>query len=286
MHLSSDKTREMLFGDANCQDKPNEVFDCLYKSTTNCLCAGINVVYDATNLCARRRQALINRIRRCLRATTIHFKAVVIACPIEICIERDKRRSRHVGEEVIMKQLRNFQVPTAHEGWDSIDVIYTCDDYVREEYAVDYVVELETMHHDNPHHNDTVWHHSIAVADTMETLLDRCVEDYFVTEPIEFVRSIGLLHDIGKIMTKTFDDDNIAHYFGHDNASAYLSLFFNPGHFSSSHLILRAAVIGWHMRHFSYKVEEKYRAWLGTLTPSELSLLSLLVDADKKNSIP
>jgi predicted kinase len=284
-YMSSDNVRKLLYGDENCQDNPAMVFEYLNKATIECLLAGVNVVYDATNLSAKRRKALIARIRSACYDTVIHFAAIVVATPVGCCIERDKNRDRRVGERVILKQLCSFQVPTAHEGWNYIELLHNCDDYVRDNHAVDYIFSATEMTHDNPHHLDTVWQHSVCVADTMQKKVEDCEDGYLVTEPIDLVRSIGLLHDIGKVFTKTYDENGVAHYNGHDNASAYLSLFY-PAHFSNSHILLRAAVIGWHMRHFSFQTKQGFENWKLTLTPSECSLLGLLIDADTENSIP
>ena len=284
-HLSSDNVRKLLYGDENCQDNPSAVFEHLNKATIDCLSAGISVAYDATNLNSKRRKALISRLRSACRDIVIDFTAVIIATPIGICVKQDKHRNRQVGEQVILKQLCSFQVPTAHEGWNHIELQYNCTEDVMNKHCSNYVWSAMEMNHDNPHHPDTIIAHLTAVADTMQKKVEECEDGYLITEPSNLVRSIGLLHDIGKIFTKTFDEDGIAHYYGHDCASSYLSLLY-PAKFAVSHILLRAAVIGWHMRHFSFQTKEGFENWLLTLTPSEYSLLRLVIDADKENSLP
>lgn len=282
-YLSSDQIREELYGDENCQDNPTAVFELMNQRTVDSLAAGVSVVYDATNLNAKRRKAFIRRIKQCVKHPVI-FTAVVVACPLDTCIFQDKTRKRTVGTAVIMRQLTAFQIPTKHEGWDNIVVEYTCDKIAMDAHASNYVEEAYEMQHDNPHHNDTVFQHSLAVADDMQQGFER-EEAYPIPETVQFIRSIGLLHDIGKVCTKTYDEDGDAHFYGHDAASAYLSLFF-PAKFTEEQVLMRAAIIGWHMRHFSFNSMAGYDEWLYTLLPSERNLLELLVWADEKNSLP
>ena len=199
-YLSSDLIREELYGDENCQDNPAAVFELMNQRTVDSLAAGVSVVYDATNLNAKRRKAFIRRIKQCIKHPVI-FTAVVITCPLDTCIFQDKTRKRTVGTAVIMKQLTAFQIPTKHEGWDNIIIEYTCDKDTMYAHAGNYVEEAYEMQHDNPHHNDTVFQHSVAVADTMQQRYER-EEETPDWETVQFIRSIGLLHDIGKVCTK------------------------------------------------------------------------------------
>ena len=282
-YLSSDRIREELYGDENCQDNPAAVFELMNQRTVDSLAAGVSVVYDATNLSAKRRKAFIRRIKQCVKHSVI-FTAVVVACPLDTCIFQDKTRKRTVGTAVIMKQLAAFQIPTKHEGWDNIILEYTHDRATIEAHAGNYVMEAYEMQHENPHHNDTVFQHSVAVADIMQRDYER-EEPLPFPEIVQFIRSIGLLHDIGKVCTKTYDENGIAHFYGHNSASAYLSLFF-PAKFTTEQVLMRAAIIGWHMRHFSFQTEEGFNYWLLTLDAIESLLLKLLMSADQENSLP
>ena len=46
------------------------------------------------------------------------------------------------------------------------------------------------------------------------------------------VRDAASWHDIGKLLTQTFDNDKIAHYYSHENVSAYYYLLINAEDFS------------------------------------------------------
>jgi hypothetical protein len=92
--------------------------------------------------------------------------------------------------------------------------------------------------------------------------------------PIYFA---GLLHDEGKIFTKTFVDSKgnpseSAHYYQHHCCSAYDSLFFD---YPENHLYV-ATLICWHMQLYFIKEEKtlkKYKRLWGEELYNDLSLL-------------
>ena len=102
--LSSDNYREKLFGDANCQKNPNLVFDQMHDDTISLLNRGFDVIYDATNITRKNRQAILDKLPNHVRKN-----CVIVWAPIDVCIERDKARDRTVGKEVIDKMLRRFE---------------------------------------------------------------------------------------------------------------------------------------------------------------------------------
>ena len=76
----------------------------------------------------------------------------------------------------------------------------------------------------------------------------------------------SLLHDIGKAQTKAFVDShgqpsNTAHYYGHEFASAYESLFVRfPKAVEEKHRLRVSALIVWHMMPHHFIGNEKTRA--------------------------
>ena len=61
--LSSDAIRAELWGDENDQQHPETVFRIMNKRLMAALGEDLNVIYDATNLSAKRRRALVSQIR-------------------------------------------------------------------------------------------------------------------------------------------------------------------------------------------------------------------------------
>jgi CRISPR/Cas system-associated endonuclease Cas3-HD len=80
----------------------------------------------------------------------------------------------------------------------------------------------------------------------------------------------ALLHDIGKEFTKSFinskgEKTDIAHYYNHNNVSAYLSLIYNNV-FPSLDILEISNYIQWHMQPFfltTQKSQEKFIKLVG-----------------------
>ena len=220
--FSSDVIRGEIYGDENCQRDPVRVFNILHQRVHKALKEGRNVIYDATNLSCKRRMnflkfiANINCQKRCV---------VVVTTPEDI-EKRMEKRERKVPMEVVHKQLCQFQCPNYYEGWDLIDVHYnsipkSCHNSYRKLWC-----ECN-IPHDNPHHSLSIMEHMNKAADVAEDLAWKGDDFSLVHE-----RWVARIHDIGKPRCKVFADRNgnpteFAHYYGHQNYSAYYSLIFD-----------------------------------------------------------
>ena len=210
IHLSSDLIRKELYGDENIQGNPSEIFPLMQKRTINALNDGYNVLYDATNMTRKDRQGII---AVCPKFAKIECH--IIWAPIEVCIERDAKRNRTVGKEVINKMLKRFQAPFFDEGIDEIRINRT--DYSLADTYADICFDDIKIPHDNPHHTLNIYEH--------------CWEAYeYICEVTdnECLKYAALVHDIGKSYTKSFVDSkgnpcDIAHYFGHQSVGAWMS---------------------------------------------------------------
>ena len=99
-----------------------------------------------------------------------------------------------------------------------------------------------------------------------------------------------MLHDIGKVLTKSFLDtkgnkSETAHYYNHENASAYNCVFFlkKLGLFSLDDIINISLMIQYHMKPYyawseSKKCKERDRDLLGEYIFNSISLIH---EADK-----
>ena len=117
--LSSDKIRLELLGSEENQSNNSLVFETLFERARNFLKKGKNVVLDATNVDLKERQNSLNRFND----LQIERIAIVIDTPFEICVERDKKRGRTVGEAVIRKFANRFVMPTKEEGFNEIIIV-------------------------------------------------------------------------------------------------------------------------------------------------------------------
>lgn len=217
---SSDAIREELYGTAEVQSHNDEIFNAMYRRTVNGIVADLDVVYDATNVSSKRRAALLKHFKsnRAIPKDT-RYEVVVIATPYTECLKRNLARERHVPAKVILSMMKRFEMPAEWEGWDEIRV-YGNDSLESITKAIEFMTMAEEVPHDNPHHTLTIGHHmqkAYALYTTQEKNFD-----YAVSQAI-------LWHDISKPYCKTFvnmrgEKTDIAHYYGHANASAYLYL--------------------------------------------------------------
>ena len=135
---SSDAIRAE-FGDVNDQSKNTDVFQILHSRIKEDLMAGKNVIYDATNLVKKRRVAFLDEVGNipCKKV------CVLFATPYDMCLARNLSRDRHVPEDVIERMYQNFQIPTIHEGWDDIQIIWAnCQNSSQEETINKAIKEL------------------------------------------------------------------------------------------------------------------------------------------------
>lgn len=120
--VSSDNIREMLYGNANCQDNPKRVFEIAHKIIIEQLQKDYDVIFDATNIYANNRKDLILKV--CFEVTKpVRFIAVYFDTPISECIKRQGLRERKVPIKVIEKMGRQIDKPNFQEGFDIIRTI-------------------------------------------------------------------------------------------------------------------------------------------------------------------
>lgn len=115
--VSSDDIRKELFGSEEVQDNSSLVFETMSKRTCEGLKKGCNVYYDATNISARRRKALLNRLPKCRKI------AYFMSTDYTETLKRNSARDRKVPEYVISRMYKNLQIPTLNEGFDEIITI-------------------------------------------------------------------------------------------------------------------------------------------------------------------
>ena len=94
VYLSSDQTRIDMYGFED-QTHNGEVFERMKQETILALQNGFDVIYDATNLVRKRREALIKDIKN--RISNVEINAYICCTPINIVLERNmKRKERHL----------------------------------------------------------------------------------------------------------------------------------------------------------------------------------------------
>lgn len=237
---SSDAIRAELWGDENDQQNPQKVFQILHKRVKKALKKKLNVIYDATNLSRKRRISFLQELNKIYCDKT----CIIVATPFNECIENNSKRKRKVPVDVIKRQRESFQCPYFYEGWDSIGIMNSNENYKVEELEF-YIEELKLIPHDNPHHEYTIGNHIKEAQRYCENKQQSFIKDFSnylvesshqeITKILNFEKEIddwywaamvAKYHDIGKGLTKQFknvkgEKVDVAHYYNHQNVSAY-----------------------------------------------------------------
>ena len=276
--LSSDAIRWELFGDETDQDHNQKVFQELHKRAKEWLCAGRDVIYDATNISSKRRRAFLNELKKvgCIK------NCVIIATPYEQCLENNRNRARQVPEWVIEKMYRKWQTPHWFEGWDNVTIEYWDNKhFVRPVEVADSLLDFNQQ---NPHHTLTLGGHLFKTFRLCN--IDNCDN----TEAYRIINA-ALMHDCGKPFTQTFknakgEPSEIAHYYNHEHVSAYESLFLLPVYEEDIiETINISALVTWHMQPYFWekdnneKLHNKYKRIWGE---KFYNMVMTLHEADKK----
>ncbi len=118
--LSSDLLRAILFDDITEQRYQDLVFGTLRALLRARMVARMPWNYvDATNLSPRERHGWIKMAREF--GYEVH--AVYFDVPLEVCMERNRRRSRLVPEDVMQRMAQKLKAPTFEEGFAKITVV-------------------------------------------------------------------------------------------------------------------------------------------------------------------
>jgi predicted kinase len=118
--LSSDLLRELLFDDAQEQRFQDLVFSNLRSMLKARLIARRPLNYvDATNLTPHDRHSWI----KLAKDYGYDVQGVFFDVPLEICLERNHKRTRMVEDEVMRRMAAKLKAPAFEEGFSKITVV-------------------------------------------------------------------------------------------------------------------------------------------------------------------
>jgi predicted kinase len=118
--LSSDLLRALLFDDAQEQRFQDLVFSNLRSMLKARLIARRPMNYvDATNLTPHERQGWI----KLARDYGYEVQAVFFDVPLDVCLERNRRRQRSVDEPAMQRMAAKLRPPSFDEGFSKITVV-------------------------------------------------------------------------------------------------------------------------------------------------------------------
>ncbi len=115
--LSSDEIRRLIADNPEDQTIHAQVFATIRYLIRQRMAAGRRVTYvDATHLTRWERRPYVQLARR----YQCELEALFFDVPVEVCIQRNRRRSRVVPEQAIRKMAQRLQPPTLEEGFTRI----------------------------------------------------------------------------------------------------------------------------------------------------------------------
>src|SRR5437763_5698358 len=118
--LSSDMLRTILFDDITEQRYQGLVFSTLRSLLRARLIAKMPWNYvDATNLSPHERRQWI----KMARSFGYEVQALFFDVPLEVCLERNRRRERSVQEDALKKMAEKLRPPSFKEGFSKIVVV-------------------------------------------------------------------------------------------------------------------------------------------------------------------
>jgi len=118
--LSSDLLRSILFDDITEQRYQGLVFSTLRSLLRARLIARMPWNYvDASNLSSHERRQWI----KMAKGFGYEVHAVFFDVPLEVCLERNRKRERQVKEDVVQRMAAKLKPPTFEEGFAKITVV-------------------------------------------------------------------------------------------------------------------------------------------------------------------
>ncbi|MBD2447902.1 AAA family ATPase [Nostoc sp. FACHB-152] len=117
--ISTDAIRGQLFGDEIIQGPWFLIWQELERQLQQAVTANTSAIFDATNARRCDRRELIT-LGRDLGFTQI--TGIWLTTPVWLCLARNKRRTRRVPEEVILRMHRHLRdaPPSLNEGFDGL----------------------------------------------------------------------------------------------------------------------------------------------------------------------
>lgn len=274
---SSDELRKELYGDEKIQRNNNTLFSELHRRIKDDLRAGINVIYDATNISKKFRRQFLDEIKNIV----CYPIGLCVMTPYETCLKNNLQRVRNVPDNVIRKMLMNWQPPHYSEGFRKVKYIFSDDfEKYQAQYTINYFFNVANeFSQENSHHSLSLGEHCTKTA---EYIQEHCPDNL----PLLIA---AMLHDNGKLYTKTRINakgviDGNCHYYQHHSYGAYECLFYlhNSGRFAEQEMTYIANLIYYHMHPYnqwkqSEKALNKDKSLLGDRLFNDIMLLH---DAD------
>ena len=252
--VSSDAIRAALYGDESIQGNPVEVFELAKKNIVDALKQGKDVIFDATNMKYKNRMNIMREVNKFSSEYLIKVCEIFVE-PIDVLLERNANRERHVPEHVIRRMMRQFEMPTCAEGFNLINI------HNEHKLPFDKILD-RALDYDqqNRHHSLSLYTHC---AEAREWILEHVTtEDW---GKLQNLADAARCHDLAKPDVQTFFnlkgiETNEAHYYDHHTLGAYYALMYDEP-WDDTDRIYIAQLICYHMQPYLNKTENADRRW-------------------------
>lgn len=271
--ISSDIIRKELWGSEEKQGDNKIVFEELEKRVMENLAADKSVVYDATNIKAKKRKDFLYRLRKIPNVNTV---CMLMSVPYEQCLERNNERGRVVPEEVIERMYMNFEIPQIREGWNQINIIQPKLENYNIFKEMDRLCKISSDFEDS-----TIGDHCIKVAKYV-------IDNYSLKRSVKDLTKLQLaafMHDIGKdFFQKAVERDwNQYNTSNCSNISAYDSILYlakDKSLDTVEDILYVADLIQLHMRPFTLTTEKATQKLRNKIGVKEFNDLMILHECD------
>lgn len=252
--VSSDAIRADLYGDESIQGNPVEVFELAKKNIVDALKQGKDVIFDATNMKYKNRMNIMREVNKFSPEYLIKVCEIFVE-PIEVLLERNANRERHVPEYVIRRMMRQFEMPTCAEGFNLINIH---NEHKLPFYRIlDRALDYDQQNH---HHSLSLYDHC---AEVREWILKHVASEEWVK--LQNLADAALCHDLAKPDVQTFFnlkgiETDEAHYYDHHTLGAYYTLMYDEP-WNDTDRIYIAQLVCYHMQPYLNKTENADRRW-------------------------
>lgn len=299
VHLASDKVRDAIYGTRRIQDNPSLIFEICQKAAIENLIRGRSVVLDATNLMSKNRIQTLQAIKKAVPET--YCEAHVIVNEFDECIKQNVRREFAVPRTVIEKQVRQFQIPFDEEGWDRVRLVPPKEYIFSDNMILRYIAqEIHRLGDDFDQHTP---YHSFTLGEHCKNVDNYICNNYFLKKDVDdlTLEDVALataaeIHDYGKLLGHTEDDNGVWHYYGHAEIGAYqilcdcvrksvptdINRSILDGRYEAmiEMIIHTVFYVNYHMMPFNWRNEKEHNKAKALYGGEKYKLLMLLHEAD------
>lgn len=259
--------REMYSGEIKDNSK---VISRILKRSAEYLGAGNDVILNIPALKRSVRHGIIQFYRR----FDCEIIAYIIAVPFGDGIYSNMLCDKPVEEYKLQTQLRQFEIPFYEEGFDNI-IIHNYNNnsnYNNLSGVLCLMSEMQGFDQKNSHHKLDLYNHCKKAEQIF-------FSDHSVgTDTDRNITIALLLHDIGKLFTRSFGEDGECHYYSHPNVGTYYLL--NQSKYINVNLSEFLEIlfyVNYHMMPFDFKIPQvrmKYKRVFGDKKYNNLKIIN------------